>query len=79
MARCPQTQDDTLTDEFVESYVRWREECEAVRAAYERLAGSAPDRRDLDFAMYRAALYREELAAGAYQRSVERLAVRGPR
>ena len=79
MELSPQTRDEKLTDEFVEAYVRWREECEAVRAAYERFAQSAPARRDLDFAMYRAALYREELAARVYQDTVESLAVRGPR
>jgi hypothetical protein len=79
MDRSAQTRDEAVTDEFVESYVRWREECEAVRDAYKRFADAAPARRELDYAMYRAALYREELAARAYQHSVERLALRSPR
>jgi hypothetical protein len=49
--------------DFLDSYVRWREACEEVRAAYER-AGKAewPD-RGLAFAAFLAALDREEHAA----------------
>jgi hypothetical protein len=52
-----------LADDFVESYVSWREASEAVRTAYERWrAGQRPD-RGLAFSEYRAALDREEHAA----------------
>jgi hypothetical protein len=50
-------------DEFLESYVLWRESCEAVSAAYEDWASCAPRRRGLAFESYRAALNWEELAA----------------
>jgi hypothetical protein len=52
-----------LVDEFLESYVCWRESCEAVRAAYREWAGCASQRRRLAFESYRAALDWEELAA----------------
>jgi hypothetical protein len=52
-----------LVDEFVESYVLWRESCEAVRAAYRDWANCGRDRRDFAFETYRAALDWEELAA----------------
>jgi hypothetical protein len=52
-----------LVDEFIESYVLWRESCEAVREAYRDWATSALHRRDLAFESYRAALNWEELAA----------------
>jgi DNA-binding SARP family transcriptional activator len=52
-----------FVDEFIESYVRWREACEDVGAAYRRWADSEPQQRNLAFATYRAALQREERAA----------------
>jgi hypothetical protein len=62
-----------LTDEFVESYVCWREACEDVRAAYRRWADCQPQQRSLGFATYRAALEREELAASIHSEWAERL------
>jgi hypothetical protein len=50
-------------DEFLESYVIWRESCEAVSAAYERWASCEPARRRAAFESYQAALNWEELAA----------------
>jgi hypothetical protein len=55
-----------LGDEFLESYVCWREACEDVRSAYRRRAKSSPRQRGLAFAAYRAALDREEYAAGVH-------------
>ena len=52
-----------LADEFLESYVRWREACEDVGAAYRRWMNSMPAQRGLGFAAYRAALDREERAS----------------
>jgi hypothetical protein len=52
-----------LVDEFLESYVFWRESCEDVRAAYERWATCEPAHRDFAFERYRAALDWEERAA----------------
>jgi hypothetical protein len=56
-----------LVDEFVESYVRWRDECASVRAAYEHWRGAERHDGALAHAAYREALDREELAAQAYQ------------
>jgi hypothetical protein len=51
------------TDEFLETYVCWREECEHVRIAYESWRSApTPDLR-LAFAAYHAALDREHRAA----------------
>jgi hypothetical protein len=54
------------TDEFLESYVCWREACEDVRIAYRRWASCTSGERDLGFAAYRAALEREERASGIH-------------
>lgn len=62
-----------LADEFFESYLCWREACEDVRGAYRRWADCGPQQRGLGFAIYRAALEREELAAGIHSESAERL------
>jgi hypothetical protein len=52
-----------IVEAFLESYIDWREQCEQVRAAYERWTSSEPSDRRLAFAAYRAALDREECAA----------------
>jgi hypothetical protein len=54
---------DLVVDEFLDSYVRWREACEEVRNAYECWASCKPPQRTLGFDWYRAALDREERAA----------------
>jgi hypothetical protein len=62
-----------LDDEFLESYVCWREEAATVQNAYDQWqAGEA-----LAFAAYRAALDREEQAAKALCKSVERISAAG--
>ena len=53
----------SLTDEFIESWVCWREACADVHGAYERWQRCEPARRELAFAGYRAALDREDQAA----------------
>ena len=63
-----------LADEFFESYLRWREACEDVRCSYRRWEDSKPQQRGLGFALYRAALDREEHAASMHSNSAERLA-----
>jgi hypothetical protein len=62
-----------LADEFLESYVCWKEACEDVRTAYRRWTDCQPQERDLGFATYRAALEREELAASIHSDWAERL------
>jgi hypothetical protein len=56
-----------LVDEFIESYVFWREACEAVRAAYKEWTNSTSPRRGLAFESYCAALDWEELAAQVHE------------
>jgi hypothetical protein len=62
--------------EFLKSYVRWREGCEAVRGAYERWVGVEERDRAVAFAAYHAALDQEERAARAYRQCVDGLACR---
>jgi hypothetical protein len=62
-----------LDDEFLESYVSWREEAATVQTAYDRWQVGEP----LAFAAYRAALDREEQAAKALRESAERLCAAG--
>jgi hypothetical protein len=65
-----------LVDEFVESYVRWREESAAVRSAYEEWASAERPDRAQACTVYQAALDREERAAHAYRECAERIADR---
>jgi hypothetical protein len=60
-------------DALIEHYVAWREECQAVRQAYQRWADSDSDRdeRRLAHAGYVAALDREECAARTYADHIE--------
>jgi hypothetical protein len=60
-------QRDSRADAFVERYVDWREECEALDSAYRWWGKSTRSESDLAFATYRAALDREEQAARAYE------------
>ena len=64
---------DAVVDEFVESYVCWREACEDVRAAYQRWATTSPPQRTLAYDWYRAALDREEDAAQVHSKLAARL------
>jgi hypothetical protein len=52
-----------LVDKFIESWVRWRESCEAVHSAYARWQQCEASERGLAFEAYRAALDREDQAA----------------
>ena len=62
-----------LVDEFLETWIYWREACGDVRAAYLRWAQSDAEQRDLAFAGYRAALDREDQAARVHSIWTERL------
>jgi hypothetical protein len=53
----------SVADEFLESYVCWREACEDVGSSYECWGRSTAPDRDLAFETYRAALDREGHAA----------------
>ena len=56
----------SLADEYLDSWVSWREACEDVRSAYERWETSKASQRGLAFASYRAALDREDHASRVY-------------
>jgi hypothetical protein len=63
-----------LESEFVECYGRWREECTAVRLAYERWRDAEPNVEPLAYAAYFAALDREDHAAADYRDCADRIA-----
>ena len=58
----------SLTDEFLESWVRWREACEDVHSAYRVWVTCEPEMSELAFEVYLAALDREEHAATIHAR-----------
>jgi hypothetical protein len=60
-------------DVLLEAYVSWREECHAVRQTYRSWTDCDRCRRGLAYAAYLAALDREEHAARAYARQIERV------
>jgi len=62
-----------LSDEFLESYVRWREACEDVRTAYTRWCECEPARRALAFKVYCAALDWEEHTADVHAERAQQL------
>jgi hypothetical protein len=67
------TLDRWAADELLESYVVWREECDAVVVAYRQWDDSdTRAERWLAHAGYVAALDREELAARTYASQIKR-------
>jgi hypothetical protein len=64
---------NALIDEAMDSYVDWREECEAVRDAYTSWLSAPPEEGELPFAAYGAALDREQSAAAVYRIALGRL------
>jgi hypothetical protein len=62
-----------LTDDFLESYLCWREESGAVRQAYVLWEDAARPDRAVAFAAYGAALDREETAARVLSECIERV------
>jgi putative intracellular protease/amidase len=74
----PAEESAELLDEFLASYVVWRESCEAVDAAYKWWATCEPARRGLAYESYRAALAWEEFAAQVHSDRTARFrAVKG--
>lgn len=63
----------SLADEFIDSWVCWREACEDVSSAYDRWATCKAPQRPFAFESYRAALDREEHAARVHLVWTERL------
>jgi hypothetical protein len=64
---------DGVVDQFVESYLRWREACEEVRSAYDLWRKCTPSHRTVGFKTYLAALDREELAARVHSHRAKEL------
>jgi hypothetical protein len=62
-----------VLDDFLETYVRWRKECERVRSAYAQWARADSSDRASAFVVYRAALDQDESAAHWHWDSSERV------
>jgi hypothetical protein len=62
-----------IADEFLESYVSWRESCEAVSTSYQWWQACDAPQRGLAFESYLAALDREEIASQVHADRSERL------
>lgn len=61
-----------LADDYLETYLRWREACAAARESYEKWNTAGRQTRAAAFAAYWAALDREEHAARIHCQRVER-------
>ena len=64
------------TDDFLESYVCWREACADVPTAYRRWMNCEPRERGLTFARYCTALDRDAHASSIHSDWAERLTAR---
>ena len=64
---------ESIVDELLDSYLRWREACEDVHTAYDSWRTCQPQQRRLGFDWYRAALDREEEAARVHSNRVDGL------
>jgi hypothetical protein len=65
-----------LADDFLDSYIYWREECAAVSSAYSLWQRVELSDQGNAFAAYRAALDREEHAARVFRACTEQVASR---
>ncbi len=63
-----------LVDRLINLYCEWRTECAEVRAAYDRFTTAPTGEQALAYAVYGAALDREESAADEYARHLMRVA-----
>jgi hypothetical protein len=66
-----------LFDEFLNSYVSWREACDDVWDTYRRWTECEPEERSFAFACYRAALDREDRAAHMHGDRAQQLSAHG--
>ena len=69
---------DLLIDELVARYVAWREESAAVWETAQWCSAAMPAESGLSFAVYLAALDREEAAAAGYAMALERVRLLWP-
>jgi hypothetical protein len=67
-----------LMREYLDSYSAWREEAAEVHRAYDNWGGAQDPDGATAFVAYRAALDREEQAAGGLRRWAERISGRDP-
>ncbi len=74
----PSTLRTALGDALIDLYVDWREECASVRVAYEWWSDAEKGERAAAFAVYRAALDREERASDVYAELVGRVVDAAP-
>jgi hypothetical protein len=63
-----------LTDEVVDAYVEWQEECLFLEDAYGLWTSTSAANHDLAYAAYCAALDREQQASLVYANRCQRLA-----
>jgi hypothetical protein len=63
-----------LTDDMIDAFVDWQEECLFLEDAYDLWTSASPASRDLAFAAYRAALDREQQACLVFAKRCDRLA-----
>jgi hypothetical protein len=63
----------TVLDEAMDAYVDWREECIAVSDAYAGWTAAEATDAELAFAVYVAALDREERASQVYGSTIRRV------
>ena len=68
----PRPEREYVIDRLMDDYVDWREECNAVRQAYEHWSRVGLTDQALACAAYGAALDREETAARVYSVQHER-------
>ncbi len=71
----PREQRVVRIDEFLDSYVTWRQRCADVANAYDNWRRSPAVGRDFAFSAYNRALDREERAARTHRDCTERLRV----
>ncbi len=62
-----------LVDRLIELYCDWRTACSEVRAGYELFVAAPAEERDLAYAVYGAALDREQAVADEYARALMRI------
>lgn len=67
-----------LVDRLIDLYCDWRTACSEVRTAYGQLTAAAAEERARAYAVFGAALDREESAAGEYARHLVRVADLAP-
>jgi hypothetical protein len=63
-----------LVDRLIELYCDWRTKCWDVRAAYKEFTSASREERAVAYAVYGAALDREESAADEYALQLMRVA-----